>query len=127
MRILLDTHVFLWAITNDRRLSAKYRRRFQDPASDLFLSVVGCWEVLIKSNLGKLTLPLPASRFLTRQMELNRVALLGIRPAHFDELEKLPALHRDPFDRMMIAQARAESMSIMTVDKALRPYGVPIL
>ena len=101
MKILLDTHVFLWAITNDRRLPAKYRRRFQQFISERG-RLLGSPH---KTSLRKLTLPLPSSRFLARQMELNRVSLLGIRPAHFDELEKLPPFHRDPFDRMMVAQA----------------------
>ena len=127
MRILLDTPVFLWAITEDSRLSHRHQTYYRDPASELYLSVAACWEILIMVGVKKLDLPSPASRFLMHQMEMNRIALLGVRAAHFEELEKLPPLHRDPFDRRMVAQARAESMPLMSVDSKLRKYKVKIL
>ncbi len=127
MKVLLDTHVFLWAITGDERLSAKHRAVYEDGASELHLSVASVWETLIKVGLGKLSLPKPAAEYLNKQMERNRIALLPIRISHLGELETLPPLHRDPFDRMIVAQARAEAMPILTVDPQLGQYGAELL
>lgn len=127
MKLLLDTHVFLWAITGDARLSKKHRLIWLDPSEELFLSFASVWEMLIKASLGKLPLPAPHTRYIFRQIEANRLTHLGIRPAHFAELESLPPLHRDPFDRMLVAQARAEGMPILSNDPALRRYSVKVL
>ena len=127
MRILLDTHIFLWAITSDSRLSPAQRDLFLDHASDLFLSVASVWEILIKTGLGRLPMPTPSTDYIVRQMEKNRIALLPIRVAHLAELETLPPLHRDPFDRMLVAQARAEKMPLLSADAAIRQYPVEIL
>jgi len=89
VRILLDTPVFLWAITEDSRLSHRHQTYYRDPASELYLSVAACWEILIMVGVKKLDLPSPASRFLMHQMEMNRIALLGVRAAHFEELLKI--------------------------------------
>ena len=127
MKILIDTHIFLWAIAGDERLSDEHRSIYLDHASQLYLSVASVWEMLIKSGVGKLDLPAPASGFIFRQMEKNRIEMLTIRAAHLTELESLPPIHRDPFDRMMVAQARAERMPIVSADPALRRYPVRIL
>ena len=127
MRILLDTHIFLWAITSDSRLSPAQRDLFLDDASDLFLSVASLWEMLIKTGLGRLPMPAPSTDYIVRQMEKNRIAILPIREAHLAELETLPPLHRDPFDRMLVAQARAEKMPLLSADAAIRQYHVEIL
>ena len=127
MRILLDTHIFLWAITSDSRLSPAQRDLFLDDASDLFLSVASVWEMLIKTGLGRLPMPAPSTDYIVRQMEKNRIALLPIRVAHLAELETLPPLHCDPFDRMLVAQARAEKMPLLSADLAIRQYPVEIL
>jgi len=127
VKILLDTHVFLWIVSSDRRLTPRYRSYFEDPDNELFLSVASCWEVVVKTALNRLHLPLPATDYLMKQLDVNQVALLGIRPAHLKELETLPPLHRDPFDRMIVAQAQSESMRLMSKDKALRGYKVRIL
>ena len=105
MKILLDTPVFLWAITDGPRLSAKQRQMFLDEGNELHLSVASIWEMLIKAGLGKLPVPSPATEYLGKQMEKNRIALLPIRMTHLSALQDLPPLHRDPFDRMLIAQA----------------------
>lgn len=127
MRILLDTHIFLWAITSDSRLSPAQRDLFLDHASDLFLSAASVWEMLIKTGLGRLPIPTPSADYIVRQMEKNRIALLPIRVAHLAELESLPPLHRDPFDRILVAQARAEKMPLLSADAGLRQYPVDIL
>jgi PIN domain nuclease of toxin-antitoxin system len=89
--------------------------------------VASVWEILIKVGLGKLPVPLPAASYVQRQMERNRVTSLGIHPRHLAELETLPPLHRDPFDRMLVAQARAEGMPVITGDRTLARYGVRVL
>ncbi len=127
MKLLVDTHVFLWAITDSPRLPKKHRALWQDGASELWLSVGGIWEMLIKSGLGRLPLPAPAAPYIFKQLEKNRIGTLAIRPAHFAELETLPPLHRDPFDRLLVAQARAEKMPVMTVDASLKRYGIKVL
>jgi PIN domain nuclease of toxin-antitoxin system len=124
MKVLLDTHVFLWAITDAPQLSMEQRELFLDEGTDLYLSVVSVWEMLIKAGLGKLPIPQPETEYVLKQMERNRIALLPIRMLHFAELQNLPALHRDPFDRMLVAQARAEKMKVLTSDARMRDYGV---
>ena len=123
----MDTHIFLWAITSDPRLSPAQRDLFLDDASDLFLSVASVWEMLIKTGLGRLPIPTPCTDYIVRQMEKNRIAILPIRVAHLAGLETLPPLHRDPFDRMLVAQARAEKMPLLSADAAIRQYPVEIL
>ena len=123
MKILLDTHVFLSEITDSPRLSQEQRGLFLDEDNELHLSVASLWEMLIKAGLGKLPLPEPATEYLVRQMEKNRIVLLPIRIAHLAEMQKLPLLHRDPFDRMLVAQAEEDRLVLLTADETLRAYG----
>lgn len=127
MKYLLDTHVFLWWITDDKRLSAAYRRICADPQSELWLSVASIWEMVIKSGLRRLPLPEPTAPYVFGQMEKNRIVVLPIRPLHFSALEELPPLHRDPFDRMLLAQAVAEGMTVLSGDDVLRNYAARFL
>jgi PIN domain nuclease of toxin-antitoxin system len=127
VRVLLDTHVFLWAIGGDERLSAKHRSIFEDGANELHLSVASVWELLIKAGLGKMPLPKPTAEYLNRQLERNRIAMLPIRTSHLAELEALPPLHRDPFDRLLAAQALAEGMPMLSVDRQMKQYRVELL
>jgi PIN domain nuclease of toxin-antitoxin system len=127
VRILLDTHVFLWAVTDDARLTTAHRTQYVDEANDFYLSVASVWEIVIKAGLGKLPIPSPTTEYVQRQMEKNRVTLLGIQARHLARLEGLAPVHRDPFDRMIVAQALAENMPMMTVDPAVAHYGVEVL
>lgn len=127
MKILLDTHIFLWAITDDARLTKAQRAAFLDGDNELYLSLASVWEMLIKVGIGKLPLPQPAAPYIHKQADKNRILSLGIHAAHLAELEKLPPLHRDPFDRMLVAQARAEKMPILSGDPKLKKYGVKLL
>jgi PIN domain nuclease of toxin-antitoxin system len=127
VKLLLDTHVFLWIVSADRRLTPTYRTLFEDPDNQLFFSVASCWEIVIKVNLDRLQLPLPATDYVMKQIEANQITLLGIRHSHLKALETLPTLHKDPFDRMILAQALAESMSLLSKDKAMRGYKVRVL
>ena len=127
MKILLDTNVFLWAITRDPRLTARQRDFYSDAGNLLFLSVASIWEIIIKVGIGKLPLQRPAALYVEEQLAKNGIRTLAIDLPHLAELEFLPLIHRDPFDRMIIAQARAEKMPILSSDSALRKYDVTLL
>lgn len=92
MKALLDTHSFLWAITEDSRLPIAHRDIFLDPANEVYLSLASVWEILIKVGIGKLPLPLPAIEYIESQLRENRIATLAIRPEHLAELETLPLI-----------------------------------
>ncbi|MGH9414151.1 MAG: type II toxin-antitoxin system VapC family toxin [Terriglobales bacterium] len=126
MRFLLDTHVFLWALREPARLSRRAQKILMgtDP---LLLSYVSIWEVAIKAAIGKVDLPRPVVPLLCRQAEANRVSLLPICLAHIRALEALTQTHGDPFDRLLIAQAQSERLAIVTVDRQMAGYGVPVI
>src|SRR3954471_6185752 len=105
MRLLLDTHIFLWWITGDSRLSASTLSTVRDPANRVFLSVVSVWECLIKHGTGKLALPSPPDRFLVAERIRHGLEPLPLDEESVSELIRLPPIHRDPFDRMLICQA----------------------
>jgi PIN domain nuclease of toxin-antitoxin system len=127
MRLLLDTHVFLWYISADPRLPVAYRDAIRDPANEAYLSVASVWEAVIKYAVGKLPLPEPPAEYLPRQREAHAIATLPIEEATLAHLAGLPALHRDPFDRILIAQALRHDLTMVTVDDAVRAYAVPLL
>jgi PIN domain nuclease of toxin-antitoxin system len=127
MRLLLDTHAFLWFIAGDRRLPETWRAAIQDPENEVFLSAVSLWETIVKHQLGKLPLPEPPASYLPRQRDRHRIASLALDEPSVARLADLPALHRDPFDRMIICQALQNGLSIATLDDAIMGYDVPIL
>jgi PIN domain nuclease of toxin-antitoxin system len=127
MRLLLDTHVFLWLITNDARLPAKFRDALSDANNGVFLSVASVWESVIKFQAGKLPLPESPETYLPRQREKHDIATLAIDEASISQLAQLPLLHRDPFDRIIIAQALQQGMTLVTVDEHVLAYPVATL
>ncbi len=127
MNLLLDTHIFLWYISGDTKLPALVRDMIRDPDNDVYLSVASVWEAIIKYQLGKLPLPQPAAQYLPRQRERHSIASLPLDEASIARLETLPALHRDPFDRILICQALQHRLVIATVDTAIRDYPVTVL
>ena len=127
MKLLLDTHVFLWAITKDSRLTTEKAAAFIDEGNELFLSIASVWEMLIKVGIGKLPLPKPSAAYITKQLDKNRINTLPIRAAHLAQLEKLPPLHKDPFDRMIVAQAQAEGYPVLSSDRGIYQYDVEII
>ncbi len=127
MRILLDTHVFLWYITADARLPATFRAAIQEPANEVFLSVASVWEAVIKHGLGKLPLPNPPADYLPQQRDAHGIASLTVDEGAMPHLAALPALHRDPFDRIIIAQALQHGLTVATVDPDMVAYPVPLL
>lgn len=127
MKLLLDTHVFLWYISADPRLPAAYRDAIRDPANEVYLSVASVWEAVIKYALGKLPLPASPALYLPQQRRAHGIASLPIEEEVLAALAALPALHRDPFDRMLVSQALHHGLRLVTVDDAVRVYPVPQL
>lgn len=125
-RVLLDTHVFVWALSSPAKLDSRTRALLDDPQVQLELSVASAWELAIKSSLGKISIPGGVRRFVADGCSAGGVTLLGIDLGHLDEVERLPLHHRDPFDRLMIAQARAESIELLTFDPAFLEYDVAL-
>jgi PIN domain nuclease of toxin-antitoxin system len=127
MKFLLDAHTFLWAITEDPHLSKQAREIFVSPSSELFFSVASVWEILIKVQIKKLPLPLPAMPYLREQLAQNRIQVLPIRLDHVARLEQLPLHHRDPFDRILVAQSLEEEWPIVSSDPLLARYSAQLL
>lgn len=124
MRLLIDTHTFLWWVEGDRALPAKARKAIADPENECLLSLASVWELTIKAELGKLRLALPVSRYVTEHVAANGFRLLDIGLKHIARLEGLAFHHRDPFDRLLIAQALTEGVPVVTADPLFRQYGV---
>ena len=125
MKVLLDTHTFIWAITDERRLSPRARSLIA--SSELWWSVVSLWEAIQKAQVGKLSLPLPAGPMLTGELSSNRVRLLPVSLSHVLRVEELPLHHRDPFDRLLIAQSIEEGWPIITADPWFAHYPVDVI
>src|SRR4051812_37682169 len=124
MRLLLDTHAFLWFIMGSPNLSATARALIEDETNERFLSAASLWEMAIKLSTGKLTLSAPFDVLIPRQLSLNGIGLLSIEVTHAAVVSSLPFHHRDPFDRLLVAQAIVENMPIVSVDKAFDIYAV---
>jgi len=126
MKLLLDTQVFLWFISADPRLPNPWRDAIRDPANIVYLSVASVWEAVIKSQLGKLPLPSSAELYLPQQRRRHAIRTLAIHEGAMVELAQLPPLHRDPFDRIIVAQARRYGLTVMTVDAVVKTYPVGV-
>jgi PIN domain nuclease of toxin-antitoxin system len=127
MRILLDTHIFLWFINGDTRLSTDIRDKICDADNEVYLSSVSIWEAIVKHQLGKLPLPELPETYLPKQRDSHEISSLALDENSVVQLAKLPPLHRDPFDRMLICQALQNGLIIATVDTAVRAYSVSVL
>ena len=126
MNLLLDTHAFLWFVAGDERLSARARRAMEAEDAELFLSAVSIWEMAIKSSLGRLTLPAPLDEYIAEKLE-HGFRVLPIDWMHAAAVEKMPFHHRDPFDRLLVAQAAAEGMPLVSADPEFRAYKVKVI
>lgn len=124
IRALLDTHAFLWFISGSERLSRPARELIEIPENTLLISAASLWEIAIKHGLGKLALDHPFHELIPEQLERQQIGILAIEVSHLTELLRLPLHHRDPFDRLLVAQALTEDLAIVSVDPALDPYGV---
>ena len=126
MKGLLDTHAFIWWDSDPAKLSAAARAFIEAPSNTISLSVASVWEILIKSDLGKLTLARPLSEILTRQ-KANGISILSVALEHVLRLETFPRPHKDPFDRIIAAQAAAEQMTLISADSIFAQYPVMVL
>lgn len=127
MKLLLDTHVFLWFISAEAQLPPEWRDRIRDPGNDVFLSVASVWEAMVKYSIGKLPLPYPPENYLPIQRVQHQIASLPLDEASACHLATLPSVHRDPFDRMLVCQALEHGLTVVTVDPVFRAYPAPIL
>jgi PIN domain nuclease of toxin-antitoxin system len=124
MRLLLDTHAFLWWIADDARLSKRARSAIATRRDECFVSMASCWEIAIKVSLEKLTLEAPVDRFIPEQLAVNSFSLLSIEFAQVARVARLPFHHRDPFDRLLAGQALIEDLTVVSADPIFRRYGV---
>jgi len=127
MRLLLDTHIFLWWASESSRLSPRVYALIRDSANTLLLSVASVWEIQIKLQLNKLQLDSPLQQFIASQQQTNNITILPIRLTHVLALQVLPLFHKDPFDRMLIVQANNEGATLITVDRVFAQYPVTTL
>jgi PIN domain nuclease of toxin-antitoxin system len=124
MRLLLDTHAFLWFVTASPKLSAEAEGVIRASGNQLLLSVASVWETAIKQNLGRLPIPEPLDSFIPAHLRTNRITLLPIQLRHTFAVARLPLHHRDPFDRLLVAQAISESIPVVSADGAFDAYPV---
>ena len=124
MRVIIDTHVFLWWVEGDKALPARARAALANPENECLLSMASAWELSIKAVLGKLKLATSVQRYVTEHVAANGFRLLDIQIGHIGRVELLPAHHGDPFDRLLIAQGLAENLPIITADAVFAKYGV---
>jgi PIN domain nuclease of toxin-antitoxin system len=122
MRLLLDTHIFLWYIQDDRRLSVAWDQIIGDPRNQVFLSVVSYWEIIIKSQIGKLLLPAAPEIYVPNVRLQHQIGSLSVDEFDVAYVAQLPSIHSDPFDRLLIAQALRHGLTLLTVDAKVRAY-----
>ena len=127
MKLSLDTHAFLWWIADDSRLSPRVRDLIAAAENEIFLSVASGIEISIKGQIGKLSLSEPPEVFAPRHMKINKIGELPIRMEHGLQVFSLPLIHRDPFDRLLIAQGQIEAMPLVTCDPLVAQYSVEIV
>jgi PIN domain nuclease of toxin-antitoxin system len=127
MNALLDTHAFLWWITDTPELSPRAREVISDGHNQLFLSAASGWEIAIKAKLGRLQLPHNLERFVSEHVSLNAISSLPIQLSHALHVYTLPDHHRDPFDRILVAQSQLEKLPIVTKDPQIARYSVEVI
>lgn len=127
MRALLDTHTFLWWNTDDPRLSRTAREVIADGRNEIYLSVASAWEIAIKAARGSLVLPEPPEQYVSSRLQLHRMAVLAIQLRHALHVYDLAMIHRDPFDRLLIAQSQLEDLPLLTADPEIIQYDVTVV
>jgi len=127
LRVLLDTHAFVWWNSDDPRLSRTARAVIQEPENEILLSAASAWEIAIKYARGRLPIPQPPARYVADRMRRHGFGPLAIEIAHGVQVGSLPPIHRDPFDRILVAQSQLENLPILTSDPNIARYGVSVL
>lgn len=126
MRLLLDTHIFLWLVGEPERLSEFTLGAIRDSDNDVYLSVVSLWEIIVKHQIGRMPLPEPPDRYIVDQREKHLIDILLLDESSVSQLVRLPLIHRDPFDRMLVCQAIEHDLTIVTVDRIIPDYPVSV-
>jgi PIN domain nuclease of toxin-antitoxin system len=126
MKLLLDTHAFLWLASDITKLSPNVQRLLSNEENEIYLSVASLWEMSIKLGMGKLHIGKPLAQIVIEQQQVNHIQLLAIHASHALAVQELPPHHKDPFDRMLVAQARLELMTLLTEDATLKLYPVAV-
>ena len=126
MQLLIDTHILIWFLEGNKLLSKSRRQIVADSQNNVFVSIASLWEIAIKISIGKLTLAKPLANVI-KQIEIEDFEILPISPEHTLQVSTLPFHHRDPFDRMIIAQSQIENLAVMTDDDDFADYGIKIL
>jgi PIN domain nuclease of toxin-antitoxin system len=124
MKLLLDTHALLWFIAGSAKLSASARTLIEDTANEKFVSIASVWETAIKVSIGKMTLSAPFNALFPHQLQINGFDLLPVKVEHASLITTLPFHHRDPFDRLLTAQAIEENLAIVSIDEVFDDYGI---
>jgi PIN domain nuclease of toxin-antitoxin system len=127
MKYLLDTHVLLWWIKDSDKLSKRVRELIENGANELFWSVASSWEIAIKFELGKLPLPELPSEFIEKELKNNRIDSLIINNQHVYAAARLPLHHKDPFDRILIAQSTVDNLPLISTDKIFKHYTIEVI
>ncbi len=127
MKLLLDTHIFLWIADEPEHIPKHLMPALADESNELWLSVVSIWEMQIKRQIGKLKAQMPLADLIAQQQQSNDIRLLPVTAEHIYELDKLPFHHKDPFDRLLIAQANHEDLTLVSVDPLMTVYPVKLL
>ena len=127
MRALLDTHTFLWWNLDAPQLSSAAREFIATGGNEIFLSAASAWEIAIKTAKGRLTLPEPPDQYVAERMRLHHFSALPIELSHALEVYRLPDIHQDPFDRLLIAQSQLEKMPLLTADSEINRYQVEVI
>ncbi|SRR6266496_3434274 len=125
MRVLIDTHVLLWGLHNEAKLSRRVRNLL--PVADVWISVASIWEIIAKVQVGRLKMPIPVGDYLTAKLTANGVSVLPLTFDHVRRLEELPLHHRDPFDRILIAQSLDEAMPLVSSDLQFEKYALELI
>ena len=126
MKLLLDTHAFLWSIADRSRLSPRATRLIESVRNDVFVSTASVWEITIKTSMGRLSFDEPAHRLIPRQLQEARFEVLPVRLGHALGVSSLPLHHADPFDRLLVSQAIAEDLRLVTHDRLIASYDVVV-
>jgi len=127
MNLLLDTSIFLWYITGEKKLSRKYANEIRNKKNNVFLSVASIWECIIKQQIGKLNLPNPVAEYIITQRDYHSISSLPLEEKNLIYLAELPSIHKDPFDRIIVCQAKDNNFTLVTSDIIIKKYPVDIL
>jgi PIN domain nuclease of toxin-antitoxin system len=127
LKLLLDTHCWLWWLSEPQKLTSSMLEAISNSENELFLSVASIWEIAIKVGIGKLSIPQPLAKLVAEQLPQDSIKILDIRAIHALKIEELPFHHQDPFDRILIAQAICETLTIITSDRKFAMYSAKLL